>query len=96
MIVQAWVGISAFRCLRAMGDLPVPGMVNDGFLWFKDLTVADPYYVLPAAITGIFYAIFKVCSRCIISFNPSLIPHRWAAKLVSPPKLPVRAPCAKK
>jgi YidC/Oxa1 family membrane protein insertase len=61
MIVQAWIGISAFRCLRAMGELPVPGMAHDGFLWFKDLTIADPYYILPAAITGIFYAIFKVC-----------------------------------
>jgi YidC/Oxa1 family membrane protein insertase len=61
MIVQAWIGISAFRCLRAMGELPVPGMAHDGFFWFKDLTTSDPYYILPAAITGIFYAIFKVC-----------------------------------
>jgi YidC/Oxa1 family membrane protein insertase len=60
MIVQAWIGISDFRCLRAMAELPVPGMAHDGFLWFKDLTTADPYYILPAAITGIFYAIFKV------------------------------------
>jgi YidC/Oxa1 family membrane protein insertase len=60
MIMQAWIGFSAFRCLRAMGELPVPGMRHDGYLWFKDLTVADPYYLIPAAIVTVFYAISKV------------------------------------
>ncbi|KAG9198398.1 Mitochondrial inner membrane protein oxa1 [Epicoccum nigrum] len=57
--IQAYVGFCAFRLLRAMGDLPVPGMVNDGFLWFTDLSVRDPYFILPAATTGIMYMIFK-------------------------------------
>jgi YidC/Oxa1 family membrane protein insertase len=60
MLAQAWIGFSAFRCLRAMGSLPVPGMVNDGYLWFTDLTVRDPYFLLPAATTALFYTIFKV------------------------------------
>ena len=60
MMVQAWIGFSAFRCLRAMADLPVPGMAHDGFLWFTDLSVRDPYFILPAATTAIFYAMFKV------------------------------------
>lgn len=70
MIVQAWIGFSAFRCLRAMGDLPVPGMASDGFLWFTDLTTRDPYFLLPAATTAIFYAIFKV-SQSIFASKPS-------------------------
>ena len=24
-----------------------PGMLTDGFLWFKDLSVPDPYGILP-------------------------------------------------
>jgi len=60
MIVQAWVGFSAFRLLRAMSELPVPGMAQDGFLWFTDLTSRDPYFVLPAATTAIMYTVFKV------------------------------------
>tara|TARA_R110002003_G_scaffold1640_3_gene23367 strand:+ start:12961 stop:13863 length:903 start_codon:yes stop_codon:yes gene_type:complete len=60
MFIQAWIGFCAFRFLRAMGDLPVPGMAQDGFAWFTDLTVRDPYFILPAATTAIFYAIFKV------------------------------------
>ncbi|KAH7396331.1 mitochondrial export translocase Oxa1 [Pyrenochaeta sp. MPI-SDFR-AT-0127] len=59
MIVQGWIGFSAFRFLRAMGDLPVPGMNQDGFLWFSDLTVRDPYFILPAATTAIMYTVFK-------------------------------------
>lgn len=60
-VVQGVVGFSAFRCLRAMGELPVPGMVHDGFLWFTDLSVRDPYFILPATTTFIMYKIFKVC-----------------------------------
>lgn len=60
MIMQAWIGISAFRFLRAMAELPVPGMTQDGFLWFSDLSARDPYYILPAATTAIMYTVFKV------------------------------------
>jgi YidC/Oxa1 family membrane protein insertase len=60
MGVQMWVGISAFRLLRAMGDLPVPGMSKDGFLWFGDLSMHDPYYLLPITTSAIMYTIFKV------------------------------------
>jgi YidC/Oxa1 family membrane protein insertase len=60
MLAQAWIGFSAFRCLRAMSSLPVPGMANDGYLWFTDLTVRDPYCVLPVVTTALFYTIFKV------------------------------------
>ncbi|KAF1935846.1 mitochondrial export translocase Oxa1 [Clathrospora elynae] len=59
MIVQGWIGFSAFRFLRAMAEMPIPGMVNDGFLWFTDLTVRDPYFILPAATTAIMYTVFK-------------------------------------
>jgi YidC/Oxa1 family membrane protein insertase len=61
-VVQAVVGFCAFRCLRAMGELPVPGMAEDGLLWFTDLTARDPYFILPATTTAIMYKIFKV--RC--------------------------------
>ncbi|KAF3009522.1 Mitochondrial inner membrane protein oxa1 [Curvularia kusanoi] len=58
-LIQAVVGFSAFRCLRAMGELPVPGMTTDGFLWFTDLAARDPYFILPATTTAIMYKIFK-------------------------------------
>lgn len=87
-VVQGVVGFSAFRCLRAMGELPVPGMVNDGFLWFTDLSVRDPYFILPATTTFIMYKIFKVC-RFLTCPRLSLSDrvHRVVARLVSPTQL---------
>ncbi|KAJ4388914.1 hypothetical protein N0V93_006376 [Gnomoniopsis smithogilvyi] len=36
-----------FKLTRGMAMLPVPGLENAGALWFPDLTVADPLYILP-------------------------------------------------
>ncbi|KAH9905042.1 60Kd inner membrane protein-domain-containing protein [Xylariomycetidae sp. FL2044] len=36
-----------FRLLRAMATVPVPSLENGGLFWFTDLTVADPYFILP-------------------------------------------------
>ncbi|ORX56936.1 hypothetical protein DM01DRAFT_1334493 [Hesseltinella vesiculosa] len=47
-LIQMPVMISFFMALRAMAELPVPGMVDGGLAWFTDLTAKDPYYVLPA------------------------------------------------
>jgi YidC/Oxa1 family membrane protein insertase len=60
MVMQGWIGFCAFRFLRAMSELPVPGLSQDGFMWFTDLTVRDPYFLIPAATTAVFYTIFKV------------------------------------
>lgn len=57
-LIQIPLGFGTFRLLRGMATLPAPGLENGGFLWISDLTVADPYFVLPA-VTGLalFYAI---------------------------------------
>ncbi|KAA8618225.1 mitochondrial export translocase Oxa1 [Pyrenophora tritici-repentis] len=60
MIAQGWIGISAFRLMRAMAELPIPGMTTDGFLWFSDLTTRDPYFFLPVATTAMMYTVFKL------------------------------------
>ena len=77
MGVQAVVGFCAFRCLRAMGELPVPGMVNDGFLWFSDLSSRDPYFLLPAATTAIMYKLFKVRKHAHTSPTPLTQVTEW-------------------
>ncbi|KAI9351136.1 60Kd inner membrane protein-domain-containing protein [Zopfochytrium polystomum] len=50
-LTQAPVFMSFFFGLRAMAELPVPGFETGGILWFKDLTVADPTYLLPIVAT---------------------------------------------
>jgi YidC/Oxa1 family membrane protein insertase len=44
--------ISAFIAIRKMCNLPVESFTTGGALWFNDLTIADPTYILPIISTG--------------------------------------------
>ncbi|CAF0751139.1 unnamed protein product [Adineta ricciae] len=39
--------ISFFLGIRGLANYPLESMMYGGVLWFPDLTVADPYYILP-------------------------------------------------
>lgn len=59
-LLQVPLGFGIFRLTRTMADLPVPGLEDGGTLWFRDLTVVDPYFILPMITgTSAFY-LFKV------------------------------------
>ncbi|MPC63126.1 Mitochondrial inner membrane protein OXA1L [Portunus trituberculatus] len=44
---QAPIFISMFIGLRRMANLPLDSLKEGGLAWFMDLTLADPYYLLP-------------------------------------------------
>lgn len=46
-LLQAPVFMSFFFGLKAMANAPVASMQYGGLFWFTDLTIADPYYLLP-------------------------------------------------
>jgi YidC/Oxa1 family membrane protein insertase len=46
-LAQAPLFISFFIGLRQMANAPVESMKEGGLFWFTDLTVADPYFILP-------------------------------------------------
>ncbi|VDO09278.1 unnamed protein product [Rodentolepis nana] len=55
MLVQVPVFFSVFTGLRGMAQLPVTSLQTGGLSWFLDLTVCDPYYILPLySMTSIF------------------------------------------
>lgn len=60
VLIQIPLGFGTFRLLRGMVGLPVPGMDVGGYLWFQDLTVPDPLYVIPLLAGLAFYKTFKV------------------------------------
>ncbi|XP_070710398.1 mitochondrial inner membrane protein OXA1L [Pempheris klunzingeri] len=70
-LVQAPVFISFFVALRKMAYLPVPSMQTGGLLWFSDLTAADPFYILPIAVTGTMFFILELGAESGID-NPNL------------------------
>jgi len=46
-VLQIPVFVSAFIGIRKMCKLPVESMSTGGILWFENLTMADPTYILP-------------------------------------------------
>ncbi|KAK6291977.1 hypothetical protein J4Q44_G00377620 [Coregonus suidteri] len=70
-LVQTPVFISFFIALRKMSYLPVPSMQTGGCLWFFDLTAADPFYILPIAVTGTMFAILELGAESGVD-NPNL------------------------
>lgn len=50
-LLQAPFAFGAFKITRAMAEVPVPGLETQGFLWFQDLSVLDPYFILPCVST---------------------------------------------
>ncbi|XP_036374816.1 mitochondrial inner membrane protein OXA1L-like [Megalops cyprinoides] len=70
-LVQAPVFISFFIALRKMSYLPVPSMQSGGLWWFTDLTAADPYYILPLAVTGTMFAVLELGAESGVD-NPNL------------------------
>lgn len=59
-VCQMFLGFGAFRLLRNMVSLPVPGLDEGGLLWIKDLTVSDPYFILPMVTALAFHLSIKV------------------------------------
>ncbi|KAK4164299.1 60Kd inner membrane protein-domain-containing protein [Cladorrhinum sp. PSN259] len=53
-LIQIPIGYGMFRILRDMAAIPVPSMETGGFGWITDLTVSDPFFVLPIA-SGILF-----------------------------------------
>ena len=61
-VLQGVLGFGTFRLLRGMAALPVPGLKNGGVAWFPDLTLPDPYYVLPALVAASMHMFVRVCN----------------------------------
>ncbi|KAF7991354.1 hypothetical protein HCN44_002916 [Aphidius gifuensis] len=59
-ICQAPVFISFFFALKGMANLPVDSMRHGGLWWFTDLTIPDPYYILPVVTAASLGLILKI------------------------------------
>lgn len=54
-LVQAPVFLSFFLALRGMANAPVESLKHGGFWWLQDLTVHDPYYIMPVVTSITMY-----------------------------------------
>ncbi|KAL4927766.1 membrane insertase OXA1 [Aspergillus undulatus] len=49
MLLQIPLGYGCYRTINGMSHLPVPGLASEHFAWITDLTVCDPYFIIPIA-----------------------------------------------
>lgn len=63
------ISFGFFRVLRNMADIPVPSLETGGLLWFADLTVPDPYYILPILSTVGIVALMRSAGPAL---NPAM------------------------
>ncbi|KXJ93567.1 60Kd inner membrane protein-domain-containing protein [Microdochium bolleyi] len=74
-----------FRLMRGMAAVPVPSLENGGFLWFTDLTIADPYYILPLANAALGVAMFKSTQKNNVNQTPMAASMGQMMTYVLPP-----------
>ena len=60
VLIQVPLQFGAFRLLRNMAELPVPALLKENWLWTQDLTLSDPFYVIPITSAAIIYLTIKV------------------------------------
>jgi len=61
--LNAAIFATQFFAIKKMVKVNYPGLSEGGTLWFKDLTVADPYFVLPLISAASLFAVMKVGSE---------------------------------
>jgi YidC/Oxa1 family membrane protein insertase len=72
--VQAPIFISMFFGMRKMPEIFPDAMSTGGILWFTDLTVPDPTYILPLACGISFFATIEAGKDQMIDSNPDYGP----------------------
>lgn len=67
-----------FFSLRYLSNLPeiYPQILNEGYLWFTDLSTYDPYFVLPVAAA--------ICTSISIARSPNLARNKIALPIMAP------------
>ncbi|KAI1660626.1 60Kd inner membrane protein-domain-containing protein [Daldinia decipiens] len=74
MLATFWTipfSFGMFRLLRGMAALPVPSLETGGLAWFTDLTVYDPYYILPITSIALTAFMFKQTRAANLSKDPA-------------------------
>lgn len=59
--IQAPLFIGLFFALKRLANVGWPDFKTGGLAWFTDLTVADPYYILPVISSLATLTTFEVC-----------------------------------
>ena len=86
IMVQLPIFVSMFVGLRGLANLPLESMMHGGLFWFEDLTIADPFYLLPLMTSTSMFLQFKYAARSdrrsnLNCLTPTAIWQLFAKKL---------------
>ncbi|KOC65165.1 Mitochondrial inner membrane protein OXA1L, partial [Habropoda laboriosa] len=70
-IVRFGMHIPVFFALRGMANAPVESLKYGGVWWFTDLTIADPYYILPAFTSATLFIVANYSLKSVSASNMS-------------------------
>lgn len=59
-VLQIIPGMGTFFLLKAMANLPVPGLETGGALWFYNLAIPDPYFLFPLMTATVLHWVLRV------------------------------------
>ncbi len=60
-MAQLPIFLSVFYALRRLSEAPLPQFKEGGFGWVTDLTLPDPYYILPISSMVLTNIMLRVC-----------------------------------
>lgn len=105
--LQIFPASGTFFTLRMMSNVPVPALETGGVLWFENLTLADPFFILPLATSFMLYRSLKVSflfknqfsrTENVKRLTKTQLPERWRSSNSSNPNprnatsIPIRSP----
>ena len=70
-MINVPIALGMLRLIRGMAALPVPSLENGGALWFVDLTVPDPLFILPIASSALLFFVMRVSQRTTLHSSPA-------------------------
>lgn len=60
LLIQIPIGFGTFRLVRGMAALPVPGLATEQLGWLSDMSLSDPFYILPFVCAATIYFNLRV------------------------------------
>ncbi|KAL2715445.1 mitochondrial inner membrane protein OXA1L [Vespula squamosa] len=79
IFVQAPVFLSFVLALKGMADLPVESLKTGGLWWFTNLTVPDPYYLLPLITSATLYITIEVGTDTLAASSMGMLKYALRA-----------------
>lgn len=79
--VQLPIFLGVFWGLRGMANLPVESMKTGGLFWFTDLTVCDPFFILPTLTAATLLLTLELGVDSVQVKNMSHV-QKWGMRLM--------------